>query len=111
MPTSGSFLRGENAQWQEAPEGRRMQMLCYNDQLMMLRWEFPAGWAGEPHSHPHAQAAYVESGIFEVTIDGVTERLGPGSSYVVAGGVLHGAVCIEAGTMVDSFTPYREDYV
>ncbi|AEQ53023.1 cupin domain-containing protein [Pelagibacterium halotolerans] len=111
MATSGSFLKGADAQWQEMAEGRRMQMLCYNDQLMMLRWEFAAGAVGEPHTHPHTQTAYIESGLFEVTIDGVTERLGPGSSYVVDGGVLHGAVCIEAGTMVDAFTPHRADYI
>ncbi|KKB06731.1 cupin [Devosia geojensis] len=111
MPTSGPFLHGRDAQWQEMGEGRRMQMLCYNDELMMLRWEFATGAVGSPHTHPHAQAAYIESGLFDVTIDGNTQRLGPGSSYVVAGGVLHGAVCIEAGTMVDSFTPMREDYI
>lgn len=111
MPTSGSFLKGQDAQWKDVGEGRRMQMLCYTDQLMMLRWDFETGAVGTPHTHPHAQTAYIESGLFDVTIDGVTERLGPGSSYVVDGGVLHGAVCIEAGTMVDAFTPYREDYV
>ncbi|WMT85932.1 cupin domain-containing protein [Pelagibacterium sp. 26DY04] len=111
MPTSGSFLKGADAQWKGVGEGRRMQMLCYNDQLMMLRWEFARGAVGAPHTHPHTQTAYIESGVFDVTIDGVTERLGAGSSYVVDGGVLHGAVCIEAGTMVDAFTPMREDYV
>ncbi len=111
MPTSGSFLDGKDAVWQVTGEGRRMQMLCYNDALMMLRWEFATGAVGAPHTHPHTQAAYIESGLFDVTINGVTQRLGPGSSYVVDGGVLHGAVCIEAGTMVDSFTPHREDYI
>ena len=111
MPTSGPFLKGSDARWTDAAPGRRMQMLCYTDTLMMLRWEFAAGAVGEPHTHPHAQTAYIESGVFDVTIEGVTERLGAGSSYVVDGGVLHGAVCIEAGPMVDAFTPHRADYL
>ena len=111
MATSGSFLTADQVEWQDVGSGRRMQMLCYRDDLMMLRWAFETGSVGAPHTHPHTQAAYIESGLFEVTIDGVTKRLGPGASYVVAGNVLHGAVCIEAGTMVDSFTPHREDYL
>lgn len=111
MPGSGTFLNGADAQWKGMSGGRRMQMLCYTDQLMMLRWEFAAGAVGEPHTHPHVQTAYIESGVFDVTIDGVTERLGAGSSYVVESGVLHGAVCVEAGTMVDAFTPLRADLI
>jgi quercetin dioxygenase-like cupin family protein len=109
MSRSETFLRGEDAQWKEMGGGRRLQMLCHSHDLMMLRWEFATGAVGEPHRHPHTQTAYIESGIFDVTIDGRTERLGAGSSYVVSDSVLHGAVCIEAGTMVDAFSPHRED--
>jgi quercetin dioxygenase-like cupin family protein len=111
MPTSGSFLNGRDIPWEVIGPGRRRQILCYRDELMLVHFEFAAGAVGEPHTHPQAQCAYVESGVFDVTIAGVTQRLGPGSSYVVAGGVLHGAVCIEAGTMVDAFTPHRADYL
>ncbi len=111
MPTSGPFLIGGEIPWEVIGEGRRRQMLCYRDDLMLLRFEFQAGAVGEPHRHRHSQCAYVESGVFDVTINGETRRLGPGSSYVVAGDVLHGAVCIASGTMIDAFTPHREDYL
>jgi len=109
MARSGTFLPGQDAQWKEMGGGRRLQMLCHSHDLMMLRWSFETGSVGEPHRHPHTQTAYIESGVFDVTIDGETRRLGAGSSYVVSDNVLHGAVCIEAGTMIDAFTPHRED--
>ncbi|MDI6024984.1 cupin domain-containing protein [Corticibacterium sp. UT-5YL-CI-8] len=111
MPTSGNFLEASEIPWENIGEGRRRQILCYQDDLMLIHFEFETGAVGEPHTHPHSQCAYIKSGVFDVTIKGVTRRLGAGSSYVVDGGVLHGAVCIEAGTMIDAFTPHRDDYL
>jgi quercetin dioxygenase-like cupin family protein len=53
----------------------------------------------------------VESGAFEVTIGGTPRRLAAGDSYLVAADVRHGAVCLEAGVLVDVFTPKRDDFV
>ena len=108
---SGSMREGQEIAWRAFGEGRRQQLLAWRDDLMMVRFEFGTGAIGEPHRHPHAQCAYVESGVFDMTIDGVTRRLGPGSAYVVDPNVLHGVVCIEAGTMIDCFTPHRADFL
>jgi len=108
---SPTFNEGREIAWRDFGEGRRQQILAYRPDLMMVRFEFAEGSVGEPHRHPHAQCAYVESGVFDMTIDGVTRRLGPGSAYVVDPDVLHGVVCIEAGSMIDCFTPHRADFV
>jgi quercetin dioxygenase-like cupin family protein len=34
-----------------------------------------------------------------------------GDSFFVAPHVEHGAVCIEEGILIDTFSPYREDFV
>ncbi|MGV3652209.1 MAG: cupin domain-containing protein [Devosia sp.] len=108
---SPTFNEGKDIPWRDFGEGRRQQILAYRDDLMMVRFEFAAGAVGEPHRHPHSQCAYVEKGVFDMTIDGVTRRLGPGSAYVVDPDVLHGVVCIEAGSMIDCFTPHRADFI
>ncbi len=78
---------------------------------MLVRFAFEAGAVGAAHSHPHKQCSVIESGVFDVTIAGETKRLRAGDSYLVAPGLVHGAVAVEAGVIVDVFTPAREDFL
>lgn len=101
----------------EAPVERvddivRRQILTYNDEIMMVRVMFDQpGPGGVPHSHPHVQITSVESGVFDITIDGKTQRLKAGDSFYVPSGVHHGAICVEPGVLVDVFTPMRADFL
>jgi quercetin dioxygenase-like cupin family protein len=52
----------------------------------------------------------VESGIFEVEIDGHKKILTTGDAYYIPPHVLHGCVCLEAGVLIDVFSPMREDF-
>ena len=51
----------------------------------------------------------VEKG--SITIDGKTARLSAGDSFFVPANLVHGVVAIEAGQLVDSFTPMREEFL
>jgi quercetin dioxygenase-like cupin family protein len=35
----------------------------------------------------------------------------PGDSIVVESGKVHGCACVKAGTLLDVFTPMREDFI
>ena len=49
-----------------------------------------AGWSLPPHIHEDAaETIHVIEGEFEMTIDGVTERLGPGQTVHIPAGVVH----------------------
>ncbi|WP_029004669.1 cupin domain-containing protein [Azorhizobium doebereinerae] len=88
------------------------QILTYNDEIMMVRVLFKKpGPGGVPHSHPHVQVTSVESGVFDITIDGKTARLKAGDSFYVPSDVHHGAICVEPGVLVDVFTPMRQEFV
>ena len=63
------------------------------------------------HQHPHRQASYVESGVFDVTIDGKTERLVTGDTFFVPPDLVHGVTAVEAGQLIDSFTPMRSEFL
>lgn len=63
------------------------------------------------HSHPHTQISYVLDGEFTYTIEGNTRTMKKGDSIVVDGGKVHGCTCVKAGTLLDIFTPMREDFV
>jgi len=110
MPTSDTLVHAGDIAWEDLGDGIRRKILCHEDKLLMARVEFQKGAVGTPHAHPHVQGAYVESGRFEVTIDGRTEVLEAGDCFRVPSGVTHGAVALEAGVLIDVFTPTREDF-
>ena len=97
--------------WEPAGEGIRRKILTYNAEVMMVRVAFEAGAVGAAHSHPHIQCSLVEQGVFDITIAGRTERLKQGDSFLVPPDAIHGAVAVEAGVLLDVFTPMREDFV
>jgi quercetin dioxygenase-like cupin family protein len=97
--------------WVDSAPGIRRKVLCHDDSVMLVRFAFEAGAVGAEHSHPHRQVSVIESGRFDVTIAGETKRLGPGDSYLVASNLLHGAAAVEAGVIVDVFSPAREDFL
>lgn len=92
-------------------DGLMRQLLGYGDAILMARVEFDEGAVGAVHSHPHSQVSYVISGQFDVFIDGVETRIGPGDSFYVEPNLDHGAVCREAGVLIDVFSPAREDFL
>jgi len=95
-----------------APEaGLTRKVLAYNEKLCVVEHRMQKGWQGTMHSHPHEQAVYVVSGCLRVSCEGKTTDIRSGDSFVVRGGVEHGAAALEDCVVVDVFTPLREDYV
>lgn len=83
----------------------------YDGQLMMVKVEFEKGAVGTLHEHYHSQATYVASGKFELTIGDRKEILSTGDGYYVAPDEPHGCVCLEAGVLIDTFSPMRADFL
>ncbi|MDX8349304.1 cupin domain-containing protein [Cognatiyoonia sp. IB215446] len=84
---------------------------AHNDNLMVVEVHFDAGTTAPMHHHPHEQITYVMSGKFEFTVGTVTYIVGPGDSLYKEPNIEHGATCLEAGTLLDVFTPHREDFL
>lgn len=105
------FAHTSQDPWQDMGGGVRRKIMAYGDDIMLVHVAFEAGAVGTPHTHPHRQCTLVESGVFDVTIGGVTSRLVAGDSFFVASNLLHGVVAIEAGRLVDSFTPMRAEFI
>ena len=81
------------------------------DSYLLVNWhlKFETGAVGTLHQHFHSQASYVESGVFELIIGDEKKVLNAGDGYYVPPHILHGAFCLEAGVLIDSFSPHRED--
>ena len=102
---------GDRTPCESVGEGLTRQLCGYDDSILMARVEFEAGAVGDLHSHTHSQVSYVQSGEFDVSIDGVDTRLGPGDSFYIAPNLRHGAVCRKAGILIDVFSPVRDDFL
>lgn len=91
-------------------KGVTRQFLAYNNDIMSVKVIFEKGAIGYTHSHPHVQTAYIASGKFEVTIAGQTQILEEGDAFFAEPNIEHGLVCLEAGIIIDNFSPIREDF-
>jgi quercetin dioxygenase-like cupin family protein len=62
------------------------------------------------HSHVHEQTTQITEGQLEMTIDGVTQILEPGTITLIPSNVVHGAHALTDCKVVEVFSPVREDY-
>jgi len=111
MSQSNLFQFEDENLWEPAAEGISRQVLGFGDNLMLVKVKFDKGARGILHSHPHVQASYVESGVFEMTIGGDVKIISKGDGYYVPPDAVHGCVCLEDGMLIDAFTPCRADFL
>ena len=109
--TIRTFIEQASIQWEEMAPGIRRKIMAYDDQVMLVRVAFEAGGVGALHQHLHVQVTNIESGVFEIEIDNVKRILYAGDVFYVPSNSLHGAVCLEAGVLVDVFCPMRADFL
>ena len=111
MTIAKLIAQPEETLWTDLGNGNRRRVLIYTPELMQVEFGFDKGAVGALHSHPHVQVSYVAEGRFEVTIDGNTQVVDTGGSFIVPSGLEHGVVALEAGRLVDVFTPPRADFL
>ena len=91
--------------------GLSRKFLGYDNQIMMVKVKFEKGAIGAPHKHFHTQATYCVSGKFEFEIDGEKKVIVAGDGVYIEPNLLHSAVCLEEGILIDTFSPVREDFL
>ena len=104
-------IENSTVAWQEVADGVKRKIMVYGDQIMLVRVAFEAGAIGVLHQHYHVQVTNVESGVFEVEIDCEKQIVKAGDVFYVPSNLMHGAVCIEQGVLIDVFSPKREDFI
>lgn len=106
-----TLVEDNDMPWEVVDEKIKRKIMSYTDELMLVKVAFIKGGIGTIHQHPHLQISYIASGIFEITINDETKTLKEGDVYFVPSNLLHGAVCLEDGVLIDVFNPMREDFV
>ncbi len=108
---SEPFVRSADTLWVQMAQGVRRQILGHGPDLMMVRVDFEAGAIGALHHHRHRQATFVSRGRFEITLGGEVTTLDTGDCFFAKADVPHSVRALEAGTLIDTFTPAREDFL
>lgn len=63
------------------------------------------------HKHPNEQSGYVISGKYKLKFEGKEHELSEGDTYSISANIEHSIEILEAGEVVDVFTPIRQDYL
>ncbi|WP_435310234.1 cupin domain-containing protein [Primorskyibacter sedentarius] len=110
MSVKNYFPAAENKLF-DAGGGLTRKVAAFNDNVMCVEVHFETGTVAARHHHPHEQITYVISGKFEFTVGDDTYIVSAGDSLYKQPNIEHGATCLEAGTLLDIFTPHREDFL
>lgn len=106
-----ALVEDKSIDWTDLGGNVQRKIMAHNPEMMIVKVQMKAGAVGAMHQHFHTQASYIAGGVFDITIDGITNRLKDGDVYFVPSNLLHGALCIEDGILVDAFSPAREDFL
>lgn len=105
------FVFNDNIALTELGGGVSRKVLAYGEDLMSVEVRFEKGAIGAMHTHPHTQISYVLEGKFEATVAGETKMISKGDTYITPPDAPHGVTCLEAGALLDIFTPMRKDFI
>ncbi|WP_264875993.1 cupin domain-containing protein [Vibrio agarivorans] len=105
------FVHNKDITLEDLGEGISRKVLAHNDNMMAVEVHFESGAVGAMHSHPHELLTYVLSGKFEFTIGEETKVVEAGDTMYKEPNIEHGCVCLEAGVLIDNFTPMRKDFI
>ncbi len=105
------FVFNQDITLEDLGQGISRKVLAHSDNMMSVEVYFETGAIGAMHSHPHEQLTYVLSGEFEFTIGDEKKIVKTGDTIYKEPNIEHGCVCLEAGVLIDTFTPMRKDFV
>nr|NQU93112.1 cupin domain-containing protein [Bacteroidota bacterium] len=86
-------------------------VLSHGPKSMVTKMLYKPGDNVPFHSHPNEQSGYVISGKYRIKFSDYDQEIGPGDSYSIPANIVHSIKIIEAGEVLDFFTPLRADYL
>lgn len=105
------FFNNEEMKLEDLGNGVSRKILAHNGNLMSVEVNFEKGALGNLHTHVHEQVTYVLEGEFEFTVGEERKIVKKGDTIYMEKDILHGCKCLEAGRLLDIFTPVRADFL
>lgn len=92
-------------------KGVNFDVLAVGEKSMVTKMNYKIGDSVPMHNHPNEQNGYVISGKYKIQYRTYNEILVSGDSYSIPANAEHSLEVIEAGEVIDVFTPIRQDYL
>ena len=100
-----------NNPWIEIAPGIKRRTICTGATMYQMRAELKAGSRMPEHKHAQEQIAHVIKGRMKLIVEGVPNELTAGDAWYLASNVPHGVETIEDTTVIDTFSPPRNEYL
>ena len=97
--------------WIEIAPGIKRRTITAGPSMYQMRAELSAGSQMPEHVHSQEQIAHVIRGRMKLIVAGVPHELRAGDAFYLASNVPHGVETIEETTVIDTFSPPRDDYL
>ena len=97
--------------WIEIAPGIKRRTIAAGSTMYQMRAELTAGSRLPEHAHPQEQIAHVVKGRMKLIVAGQAHELAAGDAFYLASNVPHGVETIEDTTVIDTFSPPRDDYL
>jgi quercetin dioxygenase-like cupin family protein len=97
--------------WIEIAPGIERRTVCSGATMYQMRAKLEAGSRMPEHMHPQEQIAHVIEGRMKLIVAGVPHELAAGDAFYLASNVPHGVETIEDTTVIDTFSPPRDEYL
>lgn len=97
--------------WIQLAPGIKRRTIASGATMYQMLAELEAGSRMPEHSHPQEQIAHVIKGRMKLVVEGTPHELGPGEAFYLASNVPHGVETIEDTTVLDTFSPPRDEYL
>jgi quercetin dioxygenase-like cupin family protein len=99
----------EEIEEKELVSGFKVRFI-HSENMTFSFWNIEKGAQLPEHSHPHEQVTHIIEGRFELTVDGESKKLGPGSVVIILPHAVHSGKALAKSRVIDVFYPIREDY-
>ena len=103
------FIKLDQVNVKEIVPGFRAAFV-HSETMTLAYWTIDAGATLPEHQHMHEQVSNIIEGEFELSLDGETKRLDPGTVAVIPANAAHGGTAITECRILDVFHPVREEY-
>ncbi|CAN5510245.1 cupin domain-containing protein [soil metagenome] len=106
-----SAVSEQDNPWIDIAPGIKRRTIATGVSMYQMRAELTAGSVLPEHMHPQEQIAHVIKGRMKLIVAGVPHELAGGDAFYLASNVPHGVETLDDTTVIDTFSPPRDDYL
>ena len=103
-------MKNENP-WIQICPGIKRQTVASGKTMYQMLATLEAGSKMPAHQHSQEQVVHILSGRMKLIVDGTAHEMTPGDSFYLAANVPHGVETMEETTVLDTFSPPRDEYL